>query len=383
MRTRRSLIIAAGGGSLALLGGFGAYHVTRLPEKALRPWTLQSPAPTDVRLDALRHAILAPNPHNRQPWILQLVDEDQVIVTCDLNRRLPETDPFDRQITIGFGCFHELARIAAAERGYRMDIEPFPDGLPGIRLNEKPIARLKFTLDTSVAKDPLYSAILKRRTNKEEYDMMREVSLLDLEKLTSQSGSSVNAFATNTPAQIAEIRKLAAEAIAAEIDLPRTYQETVDIMRIGHKEIDENPDGVDLSGPLFEGLSLAGQLDRKQLADPSTMAFKQGREGLITNYGSALAFLWLTTANNTRVEQLAAGRDYVRMNLAANANGLAIHPVSQTLQEYPEMTARFTKMHQLLQVTDGARVQMLARVGYGPLIAPAPRWPLSARMLRL
>ncbi len=33
---------------------------------------------------------------------------------AELLRRLPQTDPYDRQITIGFGAFLELAAIAAA-----------------------------------------------------------------------------------------------------------------------------------------------------------------------------------------------------------------------------------------------------------------------------
>jgi len=42
----------------------------------------------------------------------------------DLDRRLPETDPFDRQITLGCGAFFELLTIAAAPEGYRADVTP-------------------------------------------------------------------------------------------------------------------------------------------------------------------------------------------------------------------------------------------------------------------
>ncbi len=94
--------------------------VTRTPGRALAPWDEVKSPTGDVRLDAFRHAILAPNPHNRQPWQLRLIGSDEAIIACDLDRRLRESDPFDRQIVIGFGCFLELARIAAAERGVRL-----------------------------------------------------------------------------------------------------------------------------------------------------------------------------------------------------------------------------------------------------------------------
>jgi hypothetical protein len=131
--SRRTIVLSAGGASLALIGAGGLFAVTRTPSRALAPWReIESPPPADLRLDAFRHAVLAPNPHNRQPWLIQLVGQDQAVLYCDLDRRLPHTDPFDRQILIGFGCFLEIARIAAAERGVKMQIQVFPEGLPSV-----------------------------------------------------------------------------------------------------------------------------------------------------------------------------------------------------------------------------------------------------------
>ena len=98
--SRRTLIQAVGGSGLALIGAGSLFAVTRTPQRALAPWAeIDSPPPADVRLDAFRHAILAPNPHNRQPWLIQLVGQDEALIFCDLDRRLPETDPFDREFS--------------------------------------------------------------------------------------------------------------------------------------------------------------------------------------------------------------------------------------------------------------------------------------------
>jgi hypothetical protein len=65
---RRRILAAAGGVGLALIGGGGLFAITRRPEKALAPWrTLDGDPPRDVRLDALRYAILAPNPITGSP----------------------------------------------------------------------------------------------------------------------------------------------------------------------------------------------------------------------------------------------------------------------------------------------------------------------------
>jgi hypothetical protein len=92
--SRRGLVLGAGATTLALVGGAGVWRVTRLPRTAAAPWMLDQTLPKDVRLDAFRHAILAPNPHNRQPWLIKLEGSDGALISCDLDRRLPETDPF-------------------------------------------------------------------------------------------------------------------------------------------------------------------------------------------------------------------------------------------------------------------------------------------------
>ena len=90
---RRKMIIGSGVG-VALMGSGSLWWATRVPGTASVPWTTAPQSSGDVRLDVLRYAILAPNPHNRQPWLMRLVGSDIVDLFCDLSKRLPETDPF-------------------------------------------------------------------------------------------------------------------------------------------------------------------------------------------------------------------------------------------------------------------------------------------------
>ena len=80
-----------------------------------------------------------------------------------------------------------------------------------------------------------------------------------------------------------------------------------------------------------------------------------------------------------RTFQINAGRDWIRLHLAATGLGLAMQPVSQALQEYPEMESHFALVHEAL-AAPGETVQMLGRLGYGPAIDASPRWPLEARI---
>ncbi|MGH6786165.1 MAG: Acg family FMN-binding oxidoreductase [Novosphingobium sp.] len=373
--SRRKFVAAAVGGlGLALVGG--AWRATRLPEHAADPWRLAGPPPADVRLDAFRHAILAPNPHNRQPWLIRLEGDDRAMLSCDLAKRLPATDPFDRQTTIGFGCFIELARIAAAERGTRLEVEPFPLGEPGDRLDARPLAALRFVPDPASPRDPLFARIVHRRSNKDEYDTGRAVPpALAAAVAADEVRWSVD------PAYLAKFRALVREAVRVEqFDQPR-QRESVDLIRIGANAVDAQPDGIDLTGPLPEALHLAGLLTHETLADPASTAFRSGVEMLDRTYGSVPAAVWVVTPGNSRADQLEAGRHYVRANLRATALGLGMHPMSQALQEYPAMARLLAAAHELHGAKGAERVQMLARIGYAPPVEPAPRWPLERHLV--
>jgi hypothetical protein len=60
---------------------------------------------------------------------------------------------------------------------------------------------------------------------------------------------------------------------------------------------------------------------------------------------------------------------------------VATQPLSQALQEYPEMAVPYGEIHSRL-APRGGTVQMFARIGYGPEVTPSPRWPLEAKILK-
>jgi hypothetical protein len=380
---RRTFLMTAGAGVLALAGGGGLFATTRRPSAALRAWEEASASVVDPRLHIFRHAILAPNPHNRQPWLIRLVGRDEAVITCDLDRRLPQTDPFDRQITMGFGCFLELAQITAAQHGLRMETVLFPNGEQSPRLSGGEIARIRFVADTGLAKDPLFVAIPTRRTAKVSFDMTRPLSQRDL-ALLQPSGSTSHAILTSTdPALVADLRALTWRAWMIEAQTARTWKESVDLMRIGRSEIEANPDGIALSGTVIEALALTGQISRASLADSTSSAYKAGIDKYRPMLEATPAYLWLTTPGNRRGDQIAAGRAYVRANLAATLAGLSLHPVSQALQEYPEMADEFNGLNQRLGMEAPNRIQMLARLGYGAPVGATVRWPLESKIRTL
>jgi hypothetical protein len=373
---RRTLALIGGGVILAAAGSLAAI-ASRQPRTAGLPWTTAGQG-EDARHRALSYALLAPNPHNRQPWLVDLREAGAVTLYVDTGKLLPHTDPFSRQITIGLGCFLELMRMAASHDGQRVTITSFPEGEDPSALDARPVARAVFTADPTVAPDPLFAHVLARRSTKEPYDVTRPLPADMLDKLAvathGRFGGTIDAE------EVAAWRAFTHEALRIEIETPRTYQESVDLFRIGRAEVDANPDGIDFTGPLFEVLGATGLMTRESLLDTSSLTYKAGLDAVYANTDTAMGHVWLVTDGNSRADQIATGADWLRVNLAATAAGVAFQPLSQALQEYPEMAELYADLHARL-APQGGTVQMLARIGFGPEVDPSPRWPLEAKVL--
>jgi hypothetical protein len=243
MSRRKSLALIGGGVVLAAAVPTGVFLATRTPGRALAPWDLAGSYP-DPRLRALSYALLAPNPHNRQPWEAALVGDDGVTIWRDPARDLPVTDPFARQLTIGMGCFLELMTMAAAEEGIAVDTALFPEGEDG------PVARCRFR-PGAASPDPLFAHVMTRRSHKEMFDD-RAVTEAAAAPLAAHAD-----LVLDGPDRDA-LRQIAHDAWMTEAETPAAWKESVDLLRIGKAEIEANPDGIALGGPLMDSLALVG-----------------------------------------------------------------------------------------------------------------------------
>ena len=371
--SRRKTLALLGGGVIVAATAAVGYDVTRLPQDAMRPWSLAGQYP-DPRMRALSWAILAPNPHNLQPWLIDLSTPDTAVLFVDTNRLLPQTDPFSRQIVIGLGCFLEVLRMAALADGLEVTFDLFPEGSDPAALDTRPVAICRFA-PTAAAPDPLFAFVPQRRSLKEPYDTTREVPAAALSQL-ARATRYFGLGSTNDPAMVQDLRDLSTAAIRVEFATERTLRESVDLFRIGYREVNANPDGLEFAGPMFETLRLTGLFTREASMNPDGFVAEFADESFVANMQTAMGHIWQVTPTNTRLDQIRTGFDWVRINLAATELGLGLQPLSQALQEYPEMSDLYDDIHGRL-APDGGTMQMWARVGYGPDIMPTPRWRLE------
>jgi len=354
-----------------------------VPDAAIDPWRSAGRDP-DPRRRLVSWAILAPNPHNLQPWLIELPADGSIVLRHDPTRTLPMTDPPQRQLAIGHGAFLELLTMAAAAEGLRATVEPFPAGEPGPdALDARPIARVRLAAGagpgSTASPDPLFAQVGARTTWKTPFAATPVAPDALAALLATATRPGVAATGTQDPATVAKLNDVMVRAWEIEQRTPRTWKESVDLTRVGAAEIARHRDGISLGGTMMEALRLAGQMTPEKAMDPSSMYFSSGLKRVRDWVPNTGTWIWLTTTARGRAAQLEAGRAFVRLQLAAASLGLVTQPPSQVLQEFPEMRALQREFEALVGQRDGDKVQMLVRVGHPTGAATkSPRRPLDA-----
>jgi hypothetical protein len=381
---RRTFIRIVGGGVIfSATAGLTACS-REMPPEAIAAW--QGPkTETDVRRWILSYAILAPHSHNLQSWLVDLKTPNEITLYCDLERLLPETDPYNRQIMMSHGTFIELVDITSRERGLRADIELFPQGEFGPeKIDERPVARIRLKTDPNVVKDPLFGQILKRHTNREAYDIKKAVPAKVVQNMAGCMKPYPIRFGfvgLDQTDAIQKHRAIAAEAWRIELTTPSKILETYKVLRVGAGEIAKYRDGISINDPFLSLLVRLGLFDRSKAPKPNYSAIVDQIENFNKNLELTPGFLWMITEGNGRTVQVNAGRAYVRVQLTGTAQGISMQPLQQALQEYPEQQGPYGDIHNFLNAPSPRNtVQMWARLGYGPQIEPAPRRGLEVHI---
>ncbi|MCP4325828.1 MAG: twin-arginine translocation pathway signal protein [Psychromonas sp.] len=341
---------------------------------------------SDIRLKLLAYAILAPNPHNKQPWLVKFINNTTLELYVDQTRLLPETDPIARQIHIGQGCFLENLTIAATHYGYIADVEYFPQGeYSNTVVEDKPVARINIIKGSGVQEDPLFKHLLTRQSNKREYDNSQ---------LTVEQKSQLNnlVLAKNSQLTIIDnkqdnhyLQQTLTQAMSIEGSNKQRDLETIKMFRFNDQEVEKYRDGFGLEHAGVTGLKKTLLetffLDREKTEKDSSTFAQQSVDITSSVALSTSTFALLLSEGNSRLQQVQAGRDYCRLNLTTTAMGVAQHPMSQVLQEYDDMKQLQAEFKDHFNINSQHTVQMLVRLGRAEKTAHTPRRLVSNLLL--
>ena len=342
-------------------------------------WNGPDKLETDIRMQVLAYAILSPNPHNKQPWIIRLTGPMSFDLYVDPERLLPETDPVHRQIHIGQGTFLETLSIAASGLGYQVVIDYFPQGIyHNTELANKPVAGIRLVENAGIKVDPLFNSLLTRHSNKREYDnyQLNKTEIATLQK-TYATYSDYPLTLQDSPSAKSVLVKTLTQAMQIEVGNKQRDMETIKMFRFNDDEVRQHRDGFGVSQAGLTGITKFVAetffLDREKVENDSTEFGQQAVEMTQKVALSTNTFGWISTRGNTRLDQLKVGRDYCRLNLQTTLMGLAQHPMSQVLQEYDDMLALQHAFKIGFNIPSDETVQMLFRLGKAEPLAHGPR----------
>jgi hypothetical protein len=338
-------------------------------QSAKRPDVTRLATPIDK---AIAYGCNAPNPHNTQAWKLRNTSDLETVLYVDKARLLPVTDPPARQIHIGCGCFIETLSVGASTMGFETAVESFPEGTYGLsEVGMKPVAHITLTPAAETQPDELSDYLYARQTNRRPSHGGAPVSdqqFADIAKCVREG--DVQVIGINDRAQMEPLLAIFDRAQTIECQTRHLWEESRVWSRFSERERAEKRDGMSLPQvgivgptlPLREWYLKHGDI-RRWNSKTSINAFLKGiRAGL----ASAEGLLLLKTATNTQQDWIKAGRAYVRASLAAARLGLQMHPFSQVLQEFPEMTELQRQFNDLMGVAGEEKIQMAVRLGKGP-----------------
>lgn len=357
-------------------GGFMKQHY-------LEPWSKEYAAQyDDARIRLVAGGILAASGHNMQPWIIRLDPSDPMTfhLYADSKRMTKEVDPYARQMMISQGTFLEYVAVASKKEGWDTRIELFPDG----EYDENDLAHsmdtlpvAKITLVKAQPQEiPLYGAMYLPDTNREPYrtEGLSVSQVSALESLSDAAGISIQVY--QEQAELSKIGQYALKSAEIEAGVSRVMEESSAIFRASEYQKNRYRYGFSVEGQGASGLRMH-VLQGLLTVFPSLNSGEAAARNF-TSYASASvystpAYAMIVTQDNSRASQVESGMLYSRLVLTGHTLGLVMQPLSQVLEEYPEMDGPYTEFKQVYAPGSGT-VQMLFRMGY-----PTKEVPLSMR----
>ena len=312
--------------------------------------------------DALRLASLAPSGHNAQPWTVRVPESNRLVIGTARDRWLPAVDPGNRELLLSLGCFLENLVVSAGHLGLELDYRVVA-ATPGDR------EVLEVTVRRATPSPFPLDRILTRRTVRSGH-LAQELRSADVHGLCAPFGGRL-AFFPPGSSSARWLSESTLEANRAQADREPAQEELSRWVRWSDDDALRQRNG--LTPESMEITGIAGWYVRHFMDRSSVMGRRfrdRGVDAVRAQLGSYGGWLVMTSPDGSVSTLLETGRLFERMWLGCRQKMIAIHPMTQILEEAPfrDQVAR--------QLGVSGAVQFIVRASY---LARYPD-PVSLRM---
>ena len=296
-------------------------------------------------------ASLAPSGHNTQPWFVQYIEPYHWIIGNDRTKWLPAVDPTQRETMLSIGAFIQNLEYAAGSCGYICNWNLLAKTNQDDRVME-----VKLSKDTS-AKAFDINTIKNRRTVRSGF-LSYVLKPEDIKDLIDSEPELIHYLpATSQESQF--INQQTIEANQLQADRDPAQQELADWIRFSSRDAEKYRDGLTTAGMEIEGVT--GWVVRNFYSRDSVMKqdFRsRGVDQIKQEVATSAGWILITSQENSVTALLETGRRMQRLFLKVRGKAIAIHPMTQILEE--------ASTREILNQSIGIRepIQFILRTGY-------------------
>jgi hypothetical protein len=301
-------------------------------------------------LDILYHASLAPSGHNTQPWVVRIPEPGLLIIGSERSRWLPAVDPNNREMLLSLGAFLENLIAAAEHHGYHSEYRVVADSS-----TDRDVLEVRLT---RAARVPFALEMIEQRRTVRRNHLPDQLRGDDLRALAQPFGDRLAVFPRGSTAAryleegTIEANRMQAYRDPAQEELSRWIRWTDDEGRRYRNGLTpESMEITGLSGWFVRHLMNQKSVMKKSFRERSVDAVREQ----VRSYGG---WLVISSADSSIAALIETGRVFERMLLRVRERMIAIHPMTQMLEEGPirDQAARELRI--------SGDLQFILRAGY-------------------
>jgi len=299
----------------------------------------------------LYYASLAPSGHNTQPWFVKHIERFHWLICNDKSRWLPAVDPTQRETVLSIGAFLQNLEYAAGHYGYSCQFDIVGKSNQDENMVDVKLVKMPAATDYDV------NNISSRRTLRSGF-LSNIITKATINYLAGDDGNYLHYFPSGSR-ETSWINDQTVEANIKQAARDEAQAELSQWIRFSGKDAKKHCDGLTTASMEIEGIPAFFVRNFYGKKDVMKQAFRDKTLDQVRDQvAHSAGWIVITSSNNSVAMLIETGMRLQRLLLKVRTQGIAIHPMTQILEETGTQTAVNTSTG----ITDP--IQFLLRTGY-------------------